>query len=250
MDCCLITQSLSLKKCFSAKVRKTILGTLTGLLSLSSSLVNAQQAPQIKIYAEKPDAHSGKCIKAPDAHSSLILNRNGIQVSGDHNEKDLNALARGLAQLERIHGGPIPETWRTPFKFSDQAGGWAQRWDSIYVNKKTYGGDNVAALMHELGHKIGNADGMKLFSEYLKNAQDCGITPYAKSRRGQFPRGEEFAEVFSAFITNPDDLEKECPSAFSAMKKIFNVKEDSQLASCSKPAGNSPIKGVGPETSL
>lgn len=223
--------------------------TVAAAITLVTVILGCSEFAKAGIYAERPESKSGKCIKAPDAHASTVLKRNGIKVTGAYNEKDLNGLARAMAQVERIHGGPIPKSWQTTFNFIDSSGAWNQTVPRINVRKNSFGGHNCGALMHEFGHKIANADGQKVFSQYVKSSKPCGITPYSRTSRG-----EEFGEVFSAFITNPEDLKKKCPSAYGAMTKIFKVKDESTLANCSKPQSPSgpsgQPKGKGPMYSI
>jgi hypothetical protein len=185
------------------------------------------------IYAELEVAHSGKCIKASPDSAESILRRNGIKPIGSYSSHEINALAKGIAQVERINGGPLPAAWHTQFNFLNARGAWNQGPNAVNVRKLSYGGDNVGALMHEFGHKVANADGQKILNRYVGSTPRCGFTGYARSKRS-----EEFAEVFSAFITNPDDLKAKCPSSYATLKRIFNAGENVSMASCSgkKPA--------------
>jgi len=180
------------------------------------------------LYAERPEAKSGSCISAHDEDSHTILQRNGIRMNGNFESKEIQALALGIAQLERLNGGPIPHDWRTPFHYHNASGAWNQAADRINVRKMSYGGDNVGALMHELGHKIANAAGRKITNEYLAATKPCRLSPYASSNRL-----EEIAEVFSALIVNPDDLKSKCPDAHAYFTtKVLKNGEKTAMASC------------------
>lgn len=200
--------------------RDTILVTM---LILASGKASAGY-----IYAENAHAHKGGCIKASDESPEAILRRNGISAVGNYSRAELAALAKGISQVERVNGGPLPKAWSTDFNFMNARGAWNQASHAINVRKYSYGGDNVAALMHEFGHKVANANGQKVLSQYLNSASPCGISPYARKKRS-----EEFAEAFCVYMVNPDDLKKQCPSAYSAMTKIFSAPHNSSMASCS-----------------
>jgi hypothetical protein len=197
----------------SVSFRDTILVTL---LILASGKASAGY-----IYAENASAHRGGCIKASDESPETVLRRNGINAVGSYSRSDLAALAKGIAQVERINGGPLPKAWSTDFNFINARGAWNQASHAINVRKQSYGGDNVAALMHEYGHKLGNANNGAIYSKYFRLAKACGITPYSRKKRT-----EEFAEVFCVYLVNPDDLKAKCPSAYSAMTEIFKAPEN------------------------
>lgn len=181
----------------TVSIRDTILVTLLFLASGNASA---------GIYADLALAHRGGCIKVSDDSAESILRRNGITIGGSYQRADEAALAKGITQVERINGGPLPRAWSTNFNYLNARGAWNQASHAINVRKYSYGGDNVAALMHEFGHKIGNANGGKAYSQYFNTASRCGISSYARSKRT-----EEFAEVFSAYIVNPEDLKRQCP---------------------------------------
>lgn len=206
-----------------------------GILSLSLN------AAAVAIYAETgPNARSGRCIRPASGSATEILDRNGIKRTGHYGPSEIAALAKGVSQVERLNGSPLPPAWQTTFNFLNTSGAWNQGVKAINVRKYTYGGDNVAAQMHEFGHKIANANNQKILSQYVRQAKRCGISPYAYSKRS-----EEFAEVFSAFIVNPEDLKAKCPSAFGTMLSIFRASENVAMASCSNKGPPLPAQIAG-----
>ncbi len=182
---------------------------------------------------KKKVAKSGECIEPSADDPTQVLKRNGIKVKGDYSAKDLRALALGVGQLEKLNGAPLPPEWQTEFNFLNQRGAWNQTVPRINVKKLSYGGDNVAALIHELGHKVANANGQKLYGLYSKNVKPCKISPYAQTKRS-----EEFAEAFSVLIVNPDDLKSKCPSAYNFFTQDVFKKSGDKVseASCIKTA--------------
>lgn len=211
--------------------------TLISLLLIHQS-IQAQRTAYL--YAELPQARSGSCITALDDDAHTVLTRNGIRMNGNFESKEIQALALGIGQLERLNGGPIPQEWRTPFHYHDTRGAWNQAADRINVRKQSYGGGNVGALMHELGHKIANASGRKVTNEYLKATKPCRLSPYAASNRL-----EEIAEVFSAMIVNPDDLKAKCPDAHKFFSNaVFKAGEKASMASCGRNGTTTEIGAV------
>lgn len=90
--------------------------------------------------------------------------------------------------------------------------------------------------MHELGHKVGHASfarGEKFYDAYSRLAGRCYPTRYSRHNRN-----EEFAEVFAAFLTNPEILSRgdaACKRAFAFFSRdVF--RENGSLASCDSGA--------------
>lgn len=175
-----------------------------------------------------PIAAGGKCIDPIQGESREILRRNGITYSGKPNEAELEALAKGIGQIERLLGRPIPASWRTKYNFINGSGRWNQGATGINVRRRPGDGKgtNVARLMHELGHKVGNSGAYDQFSKF-PGASKCRITGYAGTKRN-----ECFAEVFAAYVTFPDLLQHKCPAAAAFMsQKLFQTSPD-RLANC------------------
>lgn len=113
------------------------------------------------------------------------------------------ALGTGLHWIAALNGGePLEEAigrngynylFRTGFGSSHQAA------NEIVITRnggKNYG-ENIAQLVHELGHYIGNNGA---YDEYRKvmNGKNCVVSSYSQSRFN-----EQFAEAFATFVAYP-----------------------------------------------
>jgi hypothetical protein len=97
-----------------------------------------------------------------------------------------------------------------------------------------------------LGHWVGSREG--LYDRYKESVKPCQFSSYCKFVNvGQAPRNEEFAEVFSAFITHPEILYKGSPNCqraynffatevFQKGKKIGRCNVTDELPTTDKPA--------------
>lgn len=172
------------------------------------------------VYAlyQDPRAGNGICMTNPTEAPNTILRRNGITTQGNPDQKELAALAKGIAQVERLLGKPLPQSWRTPYHFINASGGpWRQTAGGIHVRRAGPGkGAITGRLMHELGHKVGNSGVYSAYSAFTRG-ENCKISPYATKKRN-----ECFAEVFEAYVTFPDLLMKQCPQSFKFFaEKLF-----------------------------
>lgn len=194
--------------------------------------------PSERLYTmyRYPVAGSGQCMPALSESAHDILKRNGIgHDNGKHTDREVNALAKGIRQVERLLGRPIPRAWRTNYNYVNASGKWSQRSNGINVRRPAGSskGENVARLMHELGHKIGNTGEYRLYRNYV-DGKKCNITGYAMSKWN-----DQFSEVFSAYVTYPDLLKARCPKAFRFFStKLFPGSSD-RVATCQSGSDNS-----------
>ncbi len=191
-----------------------------------------------------PTAASGRCL-IPAVSTSLeaaeILSAHNISTVSATNAERI-ALARGLAQAQALLGKPVSFAKNVEFSFATRSGfssydGARGGRHIIKMNRcDSKGGNcaanNVAHLMHELGHKVGHAmfaRGEKFYDAYSRLAGRCHPTRYSRQNRN-----EEFAEVFAAYLTHPELLSRgdpACRRAFAFFSRdVF--KENGELASC------------------
>lgn len=190
------------------------------------------------VFALYQNAHFGyaKCLPKLTEPANTILKRNGIQTIGA-NDKERAALALGIAQVERLLNKPIPPNYRYHYQWKNASGAWnsgLSRVGFVTVKRPTGSpkGTLTGRMMHELGHRFGHADGNKLYNEYRSHmrGKKCVVSTYCLKSLN-----EEFAEVFEAYIVNPDFLAKHCPDSYSFFKnKVFRNPEN-LLASCEDP---------------
>ncbi|WP_374078785.1 hypothetical protein [Bdellovibrio bacteriovorus] len=210
---------------FSKLVTSFSMIALVASVTFSSEQTYAQNFYTMYRY---PVAATGSCIAAHDSTPKEILERNGIDYSGNPSEAEIAALAKGIAQVERLCGDPIPHPWRQDYKFIQASGKWNQGANTINVRrlKGSPKGTNVGRMMHELGHKVGNSGVYQQYARFTGRTR-CRITGYAASKFN-----EEFAEVFEAYVVYPDLLKQKCPKAFEFMVSRLFPNTNNKIASC------------------
>jgi hypothetical protein len=209
-------------------------------LAFSASVSEARSKKTVKkrkgMYALYQDASlgMGPCLPPLTEKPDTILSRNGINV--DHASADEKAaLAKGVAQVERLFGDPLPIPWRINFQFVNGTGKWnsgLSRPNYVTVRRQPGSpkGLLVGRMMHELGHRVGGpGGGYGAYQRYVKGNR-CAISPYSKTKLN-----EEFAEVFEAYVVKPDFLEQKCPQSYRFMKEVVFKNPDYKLANCSNP---------------
>lgn len=178
----------------------------------------------------------GKCLPSLEDPTAEILTRNGIETAGA-TEPERTALAKGIAQVERLLGEPIPTDYRYNYQWIQASGPWNSGISRPgFVTVKRFNGSPKGTLtgrmMHELGHRFGHANGGENYRAYQKHmrGKKCHITTYCGKNLN-----EEFAEVFEAYVVNPDFLAKYCPDSFAFFKNTLFRNSENILASCEDP---------------
>ncbi|KYG68956.1 hypothetical protein AZI87_06950 [Bdellovibrio bacteriovorus] len=178
----------------------------------------------------------GKCLPRLVESADTILNRNGIDTV-KANDKEKIALAKGVAQVERLLGQPIPRDYQYDYQWIEASGPWnsgISRRGFVTVKRPrgSLKGQLTGRMMHELGHRFGHANNNENYNEYRQHmrGKKCMITTYCGKSLN-----EEFAEVFEAYVVNPDFLAKHCPDSYAYFKnKLFRNSEDLNV-SCEDP---------------
>ena len=196
-----------------------------------------------------PVAASGKCVVPVvknEAEADAVLAEHQITViDRDENgsiAKEKQNLARGVLQAKALYGGRFPPFINTQFEFSSRVGhsrqlGYSNGKYRISMNRCDSKGNNcapnnVAHMMHELGHQVGNSKlkgGMTYYEAYDRAVGDCHTSRYSKTNDN-----EEFADAFAAFTTNPEHLlngDGACKRAYAFFaEEVFPA--NGRLASC------------------
>lgn len=140
--------------------------------------------------------------------------------------EEIRALGTGLVWIEKLNGGrPLPEAVAKgspyAFIFKDGNGHSRQTGGGIILKRngaKNYS-TNVAQLVHELGHLVGNQGGYGQYRKYV-GTKPCVVSSYSASKFN-----EQFAEVFAAFVTYPELIEnndsKACQMAFQFFSRAM-----------------------------
>ncbi|MGH1468543.1 MAG: hypothetical protein ACRBBP_06655 [Bdellovibrionales bacterium] len=203
------------------------------------------------------DAAQGNCLPPSTRDPNSVLRQSGIEVytarnrpsvpggsgcqsfnnlsgrSSLSNPQDprLGSLARVISTLNTLGDGRMTAHKNLKVVFGTVRGPSRQCADHIQLNpgsqncigldSDAHGGvDNVALIAHEIGHQVANANEQEIFRNYTSNVSQCRLTSYAVDGG----RGEEFAEVFGAYVTNPSlfqDKGANCRKAFEFLANLF-----------------------------
>lgn len=178
----------------------------------------------------------GKCLPGLVEPAKKILARNGIDTLRA-NENEKIALAKGVAQVERLLGKPIPNLYQYDYQWIEASGPWnsgLSRPGFVTVKRPrgSLKGQLTGRMMHELGHRFGHANANENYIEYRKHmrGKKCMITTYCGKNLN-----EEFAEVFAAYVVNPDFLAKHCPDSYAYFKNKLFRNPEALNVSCENP---------------
>ncbi len=108
----------------------------------------------------------------------------------------------------------------------DGEGSSGQRWDHILIRRNGHkaNGESVAQHVHEIGHLIGNNGTYDLYRAHMASTGWCIVSGYSDNKFN-----EQFAEVFTAFVTEPELLTKNsktpkaCKNAFKFFEEWFDA---------------------------
>ncbi len=211
------------------------------LLSFTSTAV---ALPPLVKLDEK--AANGDCLPKIDKfQANEIIDKYNVKFSGTTGPTDKMAVARVLASIDDLSGGKchLPRDAAFAFRVDNkgisrydgkniQINAGAQNEKALREENKGSGGcNNTGLIAHELCHRIGSqalsgGRGITAYEFYRNRVPDeCGLTKYAIHNKNDNPRNEEFAEVCSAFITNPEMLvnnkSQSCAKAMDAFKELI-----------------------------
>jgi len=196
--------------------------------------MNVMLQNNIKVYTarNKPSVPGGSGCQP----LSELANKSPLSNPEDPR---LKSLARVVSLLGSLGTGEMSAHKDTSVVFGTVRGPSRQCGDHVQLNpgnqnclglgttidNDPHGGtSNVALIAHEIGHKIANSNEQEHFNAYKAAVRPaCEITQYAVKGSGT-PRGEEFAEVLAAYVTNPGIFEgkgRACREAFSFMAELF-----------------------------
>lgn len=175
-----------------------------GFLGLLISVTGFTTAEAASVKA-MPEAAKGciPTVSLPRANAAIErFNLSHVNAS----REEIQALGTGLVWIEQLNGGETPEIAIAndgySFRFVSEMGASQQLANSIMIrrNGAKKNGENVAQLVHELGHLIGNRG---MYGEYraaMKGTM-CVVSGYSDDKAN-----EQFAEVFAAFVTVPGHM--------------------------------------------
>jgi hypothetical protein len=173
----------------------------------------------------KLEQRSGKRI---DIHIAReILKRNSVTTTANATKKEIIALAIGIQRVEQLHGKAFPGVQGVHYIYTQASRVWNQHAGPIHVNRNWsidtgMNSENIGMLIHELGHYVGNNKNplnTASYAKYFKAVPEpCYFSWYSLQSRN-----EEYADVFSTFILNPNNLLKfgsrGCRKAYEFLRK-------------------------------
>lgn len=186
--------------------------------------IAAEARPVLQSIKRDHAAKTGACL-APITdveEAKEIIRRNGVRIEASANKKQILSVAIGVQQVELLAGSPSEYIEGSYFKFPKRLRYSRQTGSAIEMGAN-YTDGNVAHVMHELGHYVGNRG---LYGPYKENVPVCEITVYSKVHYTPARyRNEEFAEVWAAFVTNPELLKNSqdagCREAYAFFSQVF-----------------------------
>lgn len=211
--------------------------SLSIVIGINSNFAHAE--PLIGILKKEPIAAKGLCTpKISQNQAEDVLKIFNIQTRNAR-DSEILAIGRGLSQIQKLSGGTFEPARNAKYIFRNGGGNISrQTANGIEMSRgNTSTISSVAYFIHELGHYVGNANNGELYSEYKSKIKSrCLFSRYAsKDWTPARARNEEFAEVFAAFVTNPEILLRSgqaCAKAFEFFKN--EVFEHGELAKCDR----------------
>jgi hypothetical protein len=174
----------------------------------------------------------------------LLASQNLSVENASDDEK--RAVGAAIKRVQELNGGVLTtgiarkidargkvEPGRYPIRFTNDTGS-GQRRDHIKIGRNKSGpsdhvhnGNSVAQHAHEWAHVIGNNGAYAMFKQYMDSnsygSNDyCMVSNYADNNNN-----EQFAEVFTAFVTEPAILlnnsrtPKACKKAYEFFRDRF-----------------------------
>jgi hypothetical protein len=150
--------------------------------------------------------------------------------------EEVRALGAAILSVQYLNGGPLemgmPSSSQPnplPIVFSDSSGS-QQFGNRIKIGRSGshHYGSSVAQHVHEWAHLIGNNGAYEIFRKQVGAPPYCNVSGYSannpnNSRRKEY--NEHFAEVMTAFVTEPASLKNHpnaaCRKSFEFFKKFF-----------------------------
>lgn len=187
--------------------------------SVFSSLARAES-----VKAD-PLAAKGCIARVPKDDAIEAMRRFHFHSFGGTNA-EIRTLGTALTFIEKLNAGkPLKRASAKPdanygVRYRDAFRNSHQAPNEIRINRnghKRYG-ENVAQIVHEIGHYIGNNGGYEAYYDYMGHHY-CRVSSYSDDNSH-----EQFAEVFAAFVTRPAFLKKsDSPTCKRAFKFFSTV---------------------------
>ncbi len=219
------------------------------LLAVSVFIVLPTSALAESVKAD-PQAAKG-CIPKVSKDQALEVMRKFHFHSFNARPSEIRTLGTALYFIEKLNdGAPLRRAVADPdanygYSFHDAHRNSHQASNEIRVNRngtKHYG-ENVAQLVHELGHYIGNNGGYTAYYDAV-DGHYCKVSTYSDDNFH-----EQYAEVFAAFVTRPALIKRNhstaCKKAFKFFSEVVFPDSEPLINKCIAHQDGKPEKSTG-----
>lgn len=182
-----------------------------------------------------------------EAKANSLIGSQGLTTQ-NATSSEKRTLGAVIQRVQQLNGGPLRQGMgpgrNYPISFKDANGSW-QGGDAIHIGRGNHDhGNSAAQHAHEWAHLIGNQGGYDMFKRYMADGgrytsrHRCLVSGYADNvtSSGRI-EGEQFAEVFAAFVTQPSLLLNNtktpgnCQKVYKFFRDVF-FKRGSRVSSC------------------
>lgn len=228
---------------------------LIGIGSAALQMVSRVEARQLAMVASLESQNRACVARAPG--SSDLTQRSGVTVSGARGDEQrlvhsaigrINALAGGgrLGELRglqirfketlgrpRTDGGCLPASQMSgAVEIARRCAPGARVQENNIIG--SYG---TGLLVHEIGHYVGNRGGYRGYPGGCRISQYCTHSMSGRPHSAHQQKREEFAEVFAAYVLQPDRLRQHpgCQAAYQHMRRMFGGQEPGRDCGSGQP---------------
>ncbi|HRK07643.1 MAG TPA: hypothetical protein PLZ57_07715 [Pseudobdellovibrionaceae bacterium] len=215
------------------------------------------EAQQLAMVASLESQNRACVARAPG--SSDATQRSGVTVSGARGDEQrlvhsaigrINALAGGgrLSELRglqirfketlgrpRTDGGCLPASQMSgAVEIARRCAPGARVQENNIIG--SYG---TGLLVHEIGHYVGNRGGYRGYPGGCRISQYCTHSMSGRPHSAHQQKREEFAEVFAAYVLQPDRLRRHpgCQAAYQHLRRMFGGQEPGRDCGSGQPGG-------------
>lgn len=210
----------------------------------------ARAYPVISASFNNRTAATGACLSPLGKPASSYLAKYKIRVRNGTKGKGktvdpasgsdaslTNSVAKIIQRVESLGGGSSfgPLNGLTVWSVPDLDISARHTGQGLVI--KTEHNKNIALVAHELGHQVGNSKGW--YGRYNQAVSTpCQYSDYSRANHGFGARNEEFAEVFSIFLTNPSYLKNGSEACQDAYKFFSRQMFGGRESDCSGGGGD------------
>lgn len=234
---------------------------MTVLAVFAILVITAHASAQNVHMVAELESQNRQCMRDLPG-SNGATRASGVAVNGASNyERDLvnraiakmNSMARG-GRLSALNGLRIDFMDYLPRATgcvpAAQTKGYVEvgrRCPPGYGTYNFIGDTGVGLLIHEIGHHVGNRGGYNGYPVGCHISGYCTHTSAGNTHSANTQRNEEFAEVFAAYVLQPNLLRKTngCANAYRHMRSLFGGPPPGPTCRTPKPAAT-PAPGPVP----